>query len=195
MSKFAPHRLWCAALLGALALLFGSGQILGYAHDALTRENAALTEQQRERAATLQQRRDDDATARRLNESLSESEMEKYLAPSDRVKAAAALAPLANAARFGAFTYSLSPERPAALEGLENGAVFASQLTLQADVPHDIAVRQFFQRLGEIMAGRLQIQHLRLERLATEQPAALNLRLTAQAQWFSNGGDAPKAAP
>ena len=195
MSKFAPHRLWCAALLCALALLFGSGQILDYAHESLTQENAILMERQRELTTTLRQGRDDAATAQRLSESLGEGEMEKYLAPSDRVKTAATFEPLAQASRFGAFTYSLSPERPAALESLENGAVVESLLTLQATVPHDIAVRQFFERLGENMAGRLQIQHLRLERLATDQPAALNLRMEAQAQWLSNGGGLSEATP
>jgi hypothetical protein len=182
-----PHRFWIAAILAAPLLAAGGGHLLRYAQEEMAARTQALETEHQRAAATLRQLRHDAAMAERLSRSMEGDDMEKYLAPVSRMKAAAQMERLATTANLSHFVYTLSPERPLHADTGDMAGIAQSLLTLEADAPEDEAVYRFLFRLNRALPGRSALKHLSIERPGPDAPAASNVRMKAEVEWLSNG--------
>ncbi len=189
MTFLYPHKYWLASLIFALAVILASSPVLQWAQDEATRHAVALHDERAKVEKELAQLEDDKAEVQKLSGQISAEEIEKSLAPVDRLQAADALEKAASADRLDHFTYTLAPEEKVTIKnsaGTQELAV--STITIKADTPLDTDAWHFVEHLRGVFPGRLRPQQLTLERIGTD-PAAENLHVTATFEWLSNGVD------
>ncbi len=191
MSFLSPHKLWIMTSVFAVALMFFSSPLLVFLRGKAARHLAEVQEDRTKTQQVLQRLDDDIATTQKLSGQIGADEIEKPLAPIDRLQASGLLERQADAARLDHFTYTLSPEQKVAINSTEMGAqeLAVSTIAVKAEVPLDTDVNAFVQRVGSLMPGRLRLQSLTLEHTATAgtPPAADNLHMIANFEWLSNG--------
>lgn len=194
-TRASSRALWIAAIL--LALVF-AGSLPPLA-DCLTEywQVALQTAQARDAKLALQiaQETQDAHEARRLKHALPEAEVERLLAPVDRVALIAQMEPLAATARLARLTYTLAPAQVwdggTAFPGIKG--IVVSTLELEADAPSDTDIFAFLSNLKSL-PGSFELMTLDIARIreGDEQPQALNLHMKASLRLYANSDEATK---
>lgn len=191
MIDWRTHRGWIGML--GLALIIGAGNepVLGMAQQKAAQRLAGLRADYSKTAAALKQLQDDVAATESLKTKIDEAEVEKSLAPVDRLRAAQILERRAAEVHLTHFSYTLSPEERTAVETVGAGRqeLTVSKLTLAADAPTDTDAFMFFDAVRRTLPGRLVLRQVSLQRIgAADTPVSdANLHATASGDWLSNG--------
>jgi hypothetical protein len=174
-----------------MILGIGNVPVLGIAQQKASQKLAVLREDCDKTNKALSQLKEDIAATENLKTKIDESEIEKFLAPVDRLRAAQIMEHRAEEAHLTQFAYTLSPEQKTLVDTVGAGQqeLATSKLTLTADVPTDTDAYLFFDCLRRTLPGRLVLHQLSLQRIgAADAPiSAANLHMTASADWLSNG--------
>ncbi len=184
MIDVKPHRRWLG-LLAAAVLLLGVGlPLLSGFTDAAQKDSEHLKEDRAKAEQTLKQMRDDVALAGRGGNPMTASDIERLLAPVDRLQVMTQLEHQAAAYRLTHFTTTLSPERTSGFDP----ALAVSTITLAADATLDTDAYAFIDKLRASLPGRAELQHLTLERADASGALSTDaIHLTAVFEWLSNG--------
>jgi hypothetical protein len=197
MNFLNPHKYWIASLIVAALLIVLSEPMLNLLQDEAQKHLSDLRSQRAKTEQSLQQLENDIAETKKLSGQMGAAEVEKSLAPVDRLQAADVIEKQAAAARLTHVTYTLSPEQKVKITRADAGPqeLALSTITIKADAPLDTDAYAFVGRLRGVLPGRLRPQALTLERIGAPDaaPAADNLHLTAVFEWLSNGAAKEKA--
>jgi len=188
MKELRPHIGWLLALIGAFILIVGLDPARHYAYEMTGQKQKELSSDHERLALNLRQLRDDAALAERLSKDINANDVEKYLAPSNRLEAVAMLDPLAFDSRLSNFSYTLSPEQPykSPDDGSDMRGIVQSSLTLQAEAALDNDTYRFLENLPRVLPGRLRLEKLSVERIKLNLFEATNVRMTAVFEWVAN---------
>ncbi|MDX2027166.1 MAG: hypothetical protein SFW62_00865 [Alphaproteobacteria bacterium] len=185
-----PHRFWLAVLACAVLLVAASNPLLQVLREKTSRYLSEVRTERMRAEEIVRQIDGDRETANALSGEMNEAELEKALAPIDRLRAAAVLERQAAVARLSRFTYTLSPEQKVTVTAPGAGPqeLALSTITMSAEAPLDTSAYVFVEQLRQTLPGRIRPQQVMLERLDDAAPlSASNLRLTATLEWLSNG--------
>lgn len=171
---------WKRLLLTGLALLVAVPALDAFRHKAEAR--ATQLQQQRMQAEQdLQQFHDDLAAAADTAHALTPEDIERLLAPVNRMRVMAELERRAASAGLSHISYTLSPAEAEGREGLAK-----SRLSLDADAPSDVDAVAFVRSLRLLMPGLVEVQKLRLSRPGADLSDA-NLHMQVDLSWLANG--------
>ena len=188
IERLTPHRHWLL-LFGAAILLALAGLPLidyGIAAARHRAEDIAAERAELQQAAT--RFHEDVQLAERPDGRMTAEDIDRLLAPVDRLRMLAGLERQAASRRLSHFTYALSPEKKAKIDVMEAADMAVSELTLTADMPLDIDCYAFLQSIGSVLPGRTRLRQLSLTRIANDSPLSLaNLHMEAVLEWLSNG--------
>jgi hypothetical protein len=184
--RLKPHARWIALLAAALVLLL-AGLPLARRGGAAAADRAKILAAERAMLEEADRRFDEDMRlAERQDGSPGAEDIDRLLAPVDRLGAASVLERQAAAARLTHFVYTLAPEKKAVADSAAGLA--ESKVTLAADMPLDTDAHDFIDRLSASLPGRVRLRRFSLTRLAADAfPSTANVHMEAEAEWLSNG--------
>ncbi|MGB9152743.1 MAG: hypothetical protein WCD70_06615 [Alphaproteobacteria bacterium] len=191
MIDWRPHRIWIGLLIVAFIVGAGNAPVLGIAQQNEKQRLASLLADYNKTADELHQLQDDIAATENLKTKIDEADVDKSLAPVDRLRVAQIIERRAAETHLTHFTYTLSPEQKTPIDTVDAGKqeLATSTLALTADAPTDTDAYLFFDSLRRTLPGRLSVRQLSLQRIgAADAPVSdANLHLTASGDWLSNG--------
>jgi hypothetical protein len=179
VNTIRQHTPWILTVVLAITCIFGGTPVLRTISNAFHQRLESMQHDTAQAQQTLRHLQNDAVESKSLSEKISPEDIEKILAPVDRMQAAAAMETIAAAARMHHFTYSLSPEQNV-------GDIAESALAIKTDASLDTEIFQFIDNLQRTLPGRLVIKNLTIERSGTV-PALDNLHCEADMLWQSNG--------
>ncbi len=184
------HRAWMTGFFCAVLLVLMEPRIAHFMHSRLSLTQNELAERFFILAQQKVQFEADLQTAKTIDGTLSPSDIETFLAPSDRQQMSQRLESVAASARLFNVNYLLSAAQAWMGEGSFTGieGIVQSTLTLDADAPHDNDILGFLSHLNAL-GGRLDLQQLSIKPITHNDAsplAALNLHVTAQFLWLTN---------
>lgn len=186
--SLAPHRLWLTALVLAFVLLAAAPSVASLARTDLIKEREALAVRRETLQNQILQWETDAQAAAELAEALRGDDVNAYIAPSNRAKAAAQLEALAAQTRLSRLIYAIGPEEEWSGDPTfpEIQGVKQSPLFVEADAALDTDVFAFLENLSRL-PGRMDLQRLTIKRTENETPApALALHMQAELTWVAN---------
>jgi hypothetical protein len=198
MNFWRAHTLWLGMLTVALIILTASGPALRLAHEAAQNHLSAMQTERKNAEQRLRQIEADMAAMQKLQAEMTESRVEKFLAPVNRLGLAEKLRQHGEHSHLSHFTASLAPERTEIVVTTDAGTqkLASSMLTLTADAATDTDIYAFMARLPYLLPGRVRIQQLTLERKQADDHTPFNdanIHVGITCAWLSNGS-APEIA-
>lgn len=189
MTGWRAHRLWVMLLALAILMAAVKAPLLGAAQTEAEQKLAALRTETDQATNALQQFSDDLTAIDKMKKIMDRREAELFLAPVDRLRAAAILEHRAAEARLSHFTYNILPEQKIRVDTIGAGPqeLATSKMTLAADVPTDINASIFIDALRRTLPGRITLRTFSLQRINAPL-SDRNLHMTADIEWLSNGG-------
>jgi hypothetical protein len=193
MIKLHPHRWWFGLLVFSVFLYVATKPVVSFLQDREQRQVEMISAEYARVKTSFQQLEDDIATVQKLSRQMSAEDIEKILAPVDRLKVATMLEHQAAASRLQNFAYTIAPEQKLSFNtpGAGSQMLAQSEITLAADVPLDADAYAFVEHLRASLPGRGQLRALTIERIGESQAAlaVTNLHMTARIDWLSAGSD------
>lgn len=182
-----PHRTWLTLFALAVLLLLAGGPMAEWGLH-LARDRGKNLAQERARVEEYARRfQDDMRLAERPEGQMKGDDIDRLLAPVDRLRVASNLERQAAAARLSHFTYNLASEKPANVSVIDSATMAESRLTMAADAPLDSDVDSFLHSLGHALPGRVRLLRVAVTRPAGDAPLSLaNVHMEAEAEWLSN---------
>lgn len=188
MEKLAPHRGWLSLLAGGLFLIFAGVPLSDLAMDAARKRAAVIAKQQANTESAIVRFHDDMQLLQQPGNTMAAEDIERMLAPVDRLQVVVGMERQAASALFTHFTYALSPEKKVKMDDAETSPLAESLITVSADMPLDSDAASFMRGLGYALPGRVHLRHLLLSRWASDAPLSLaNIHMEAELIWLSNG--------
>jgi len=184
---FQTHRAWLTLLGGAILLLLVEPPLAGWGLDRAQSRAASIAAERAELVQNTQRFQEDMRLAEQMDGRMSTEDIDRLLAPAERLKIVAGLERQAASARFTHFTYTLAPEQKdktgIGMEGLTQ-----SDLTLAADMPMDTDAYAFLDHLRILLPGRVHIKQMVLTRMDGETSLD-KTHMEAVLQWLSNSAE------
>jgi hypothetical protein len=191
MSDWQQHRKWIVLLSVAFILAAIKAPLLDGAQREAARKLDAMHAQKEKTDAALAQFQSDLAEIDKMKDVIDDREIEKFMMPVDRLRAAQILEHRAHEARLSHFTYNMSPEEKTNIDTVSAGKqeMAISKITFAADAPTDNNIYAFFDAVRRTLPGRIALHDMIIARIdSADKPIkAANLRMTASADWLSNG--------
>ncbi len=191
MISLRTQRLWLGLLAISLIVLLVGQPILQKIVADLREQKNHLAQDEHDARAALDQLRDDIATTERLQNQISEEEVNHALAPVDRLRAAQKIERLARHHAIHAFAYSFGPEENTLISkaGATPLTLALTTLTLNGEVMTDLGAFTFLDAIPHTLPGNVRLVDLVLER--PNQAVDTPLHLSARFIWLSNGTKKP----
>jgi hypothetical protein len=187
-AAFHQHRAWLLLMAAALSLILVIDPLLNAAqeHEKHRADDLAI---QWKRWREAQSHFHNGVS----NTAITMADIDRLLAPVQRLHVAADLERQASTSRLSHFTYTLGPENKAHADLLDSGDLAESDVVMSADAPLDSDVYAFLQNASRNLPGRVTLKRLSVARLTTDAPLTLaNAHMEATLDWLSNGANADK---
>jgi hypothetical protein len=188
VERLRPHRRWLALFAAALVLLLAGSPLARQGLEIEQRRAEDIAAERAKLQETARSFQDDILLARKLESQMNAEDIDRLLAPVDRLGVAAELERQAASSRFEHFAYTIAPEKKTITGAPGAEGMAESDVTLAADMPLDTDAYIFIDRVRALLPGRARLKHLTLTRLAADAPLALdNIHMEAALEWLSNG--------
>src|ERR1700722_180170 len=182
MISLRPHIWGLCVLVFSAVLYVGATPVVGYWLDAERQQTGAMEADTAQTQQSVQMLEDDVAAAQKLSSQLDPKEIERLLAPVDRLKVATLLEHQAAASHMQNFAYTLAPEQRVTFTtpGAGPQQLAQSEITVSADAALDTETYTFVEHLRTILPGRLHLRAFTIERIGDAQTAlaSTNVHMT-----------------